>query len=585
MAGKRYSMVSRFRKNLFWQTGCKYGLKLLLYIMAALALNVIVIAGNEYIAQATDLLLSGEHIYFKQFFVPLTVMIVFGAIFTYIKSINGTNYSAAVQLDIKKRLGHHLLTLPYAYYDEKGTGSIMTKLISDINDAGRFFSEIMPDFIVDLITVITISIYLWQMDARLMLVLLITYPVLLVAADKLSRRLTSVIKKRKISLDARTQIAYDAIQGMEIVRSYNLEKVMQQKIDYYIDDVAEQGCTSTRITSLGHVLRHLVNTVPVVICYLFALHETLAGRMTSGDMLAFSVLLTRIVWPLGNIVFCVNDIREIQVSLKRLQEIYEQKSEESGEETYDIADAQGTVIAWENVCFSYDEERTVLKDISFYVKRGETIAFAGGSGEGKSTIFRLLCGFYRKKSGRFELFGHAYETWNIDAARECFSYVSQNVFLFPDTIGNNIAYGKTGATREEVIAACKNANIHEFIIGLPDGYDTVVGERGVKLSGGECQRISIARAFLKNAPILLLDEPTAAVDTSTEKKLQEAIARISAGKTVIIIAHRLSTIQNADRIYVVNQGKIAEVGRHEQLLAQNGIYAGMYGREVAASEH
>ncbi len=212
------------------------------------------------------------------------------------------------------------------------------------------------------------------------------------------------------------------------------------------------------------------------------------------------------------------------------------------------------------------------------------VAFAGGSGEGKSTIARLLYGLYSKQSGSYQLFGKEVEQWSLQEWRNCFSVVSQNVFLLPQSISENVACGKKGATREEIEEACRAADIHDFIMSLPQGYDTQVGERGVKLSGGQRQRISIARAFLKSAPILLLDEPTSAVDTETEQEIQKAITRVARDKTVIVIAHRLSTIQNADCIYVVRNGIIVESGTHGELLAQNGIYAGLYGKEVSVDE-
>jgi len=208
----------------------------------------------------------------------------------------------------------------------------------------------------------------------------------------------------------------------------------------------------------------------------------------------------------------------------------------------------------------------------------------GSSGGGKSTVFKIFCGFYKPQSGEYNLYGHNYDDWDCRAARKQFALVSQNVFLFPNSIAENVAYGRDDATLEDVIQACKNANIHNFIEKLPQGYDTYVGERGVKLSGGERQRISIARAFLKDAPILLLDEPTSAVDVATEELIQQALSTISADKTVITIAHRLSTIQNADNILVFSKGKIAESGTHEELMKANGVYSGLYRKESATSK-
>ena len=298
--------------------------------------------------------------------------------------------------------------------------------------------------------------------------------------------------------------------------------------------------------------------------------------------MAFTVILSRILYPIGDIVFCANDIREVGVALKRIQEIYKQKKEPTDGIIHKRLEINKTVpaIEWQNIHFSYNasKEHCVLNGMSFSIEAGEQIAFVGGSGEGKTTIFKLLCGFYEKNDGQYMLFGHSFEDWNLEVARSCFSEVSQNVFLFPETIRQNVACGKENATQEEIVEACKNANIHDFIMQLPKGYETLVGERGVLLSGGQRQRISIARAFLKDAPILLLDEPTASVDVEAEQKIQEALERITAGRTVITIAHRLSTVKNAERIYVVSGGKIAEMGNHKELLEKQGIYAQMYAK-------
>ncbi len=564
------------------KAGLRNSYLLLLFIIFSFILSESIIIGNDFIADATDMMLSGQEIYFSDFITPLLCMIVLGTLSAYLKSIFGKYYSSMVQRDVRISLGKHLLKLPFSYFDEKGAGSIITRLISDIEEMGRFFSEILPNFLINIITVMTATIYLIQMDTMLIVILFASYPIMLVVADKLSKKLAELTKKLRTHMDERTEKAYDAIQGIVVGRSYNLYELHKQKIDNVIDNIVSQACKSTRISSLGWVLKNVITTIPVIFCYLFALYEITQGRITVGEMLAFTVILNRILYPIGDIVFCANDIREVGVSLKRIQEIYNQQKETTGGNIHNIPENTKTtsVIEWKNIDFYYNrsKERYILNGMSFSIEKGEQIAFVGGSGEGKTTIFKLLCGFYKKNNGQYILFGHSFENWNLEMARNCFSVVSQNVFLFPETIKQNVAYGKENATDEEIIEACKNANIHNFIISLPEGYETIVGERGVRLSGGQRQRISIARAFLKNSPILLLDEPTSSVDTKAEKKIQEAIERISEGKTVIIIAHRLSTVKNAKRIYVVSGGKIVEMGNHEELLEKHGIYAEMYAK-------
>lgn len=563
------------------KAGVRNGYLLLLFLLFSFGLNEIIILGNDFIAEATDQMLAGQQVHFSEFMPPLLWMVALGTAMAYFKGIFGKHYSARVQKEVRISLKTHLMKLPFPYFDEKGTGSILTRLISDIEEMGRFFSEILPGLLMNLITVLTATVYLVEMDAMLIVVLFASYPVMLLVVDRLSKKLAELTKKLRAHMDERTKEAYDTIQGITVGRSYNLYEIHRQKMDAIIDKMVVQTCKSTRISTMGWVLKNTLTTIPVIFCYLFALHETMHGRITVGEMLAFTVILGRILYPIGDIVFCANDIREVGVSLKRIQEIFHRQEERQDGAAYSSA-AVGIphAILWEDVSFAYEggREHPVLNGMDFLIEAGEQTAFVGGSGEGKSTVFKLLCGFYEKSGGRYLLFGHPIEEWNLEAARSCFSEVSQNVFLFPGTIRENVACGKENATEEEIIEACKNANIHDFIMQLPEKYDTLAGERGVRLSGGQRQRISIARAFLKNAPILLLDEPTASVDIESEQKIQEAIERISAGRTVIVIAHRLSTVKNAKRIYVVSGGRVAETGNHEELMEKHGIYAELYAK-------
>ena len=304
-----------------------------------------------------------------------------------------------------------------------------------------------------------------------------------------------------------------------------------------------------------------------------------------GGLVGFILILSKFVDAYTGLPFAMVDASTGMVSVDRVEKILSAEEEPSGEGCADaVTRAAENVIAFDQVDFSYHENVPVLQGLTFSVKKGENVAFVGESGGGKSTIFRILCGFYEKTGGEYRIFGRPIEEWNREALREQIALVSQNVFLFPTTIAENIAYSKPGTTREQIEEACKKAKIHEFIQILPGGYETMVGERGAILSGGQKQRIAIARAILKNAPVLLLDEPTSALDVETESEIQEAIRTVMAGRTCITIAHRLSTIQNADRIYVLKQGQIAECGTHEELLATGGAYAAMYGEEADHAE-
>lgn len=566
-------------KNIFFEIAFKYLKWFALAVLAKIILTQALVFGNTIIGNAADKVLQGNSINMSSYLWKLILLTLVGFIVAYIAKISSVYFAANVQGEVRKRTVDKLLNIEYKYFDDKGTGSIMNKLVVDINEVGYFFGETLPNFMESFIMIVVIGIYMAFLDWRLFLVVVISYPVILFAANNVSVKLMTLTKHKMSIADKRTAIAYDSLQGIAVGRSYNFNGILTNKINKAIDAVFQNEKKRTRISTMSMVLGRIISWVPTIVCYLFALYEVLNGIITIGSMFAFVVLLNRMSSNIMDIPFIFNSFRERSVSMNRINEIISVSDEESGNYKMDGEPLNKKVISFDNVIFSYGEEK-IFNGLTFEIEINKTTAFVGGSGQGKTTAFKIMCGFYKINNGSYSLYGRKFEEWDIKSAREQFSLVSQNVFLLPETIAENVSYGKYSATMDEIIKACKNANIHDFIMSLPKGYDTYVGERGIRLSGGERQRISIARAFLKDAPILLLDEPTSAIDVTNEEAIKEAISRISKGRTVIIIAHRLNTIINADKIIVFSGGEVSEFGTHEELINNDSDYAALYGKQV-----
>lgn len=552
------------------------------FLIAAIAVNIIVVYGNDCISNAIDKLTSGDNVNIFLLLKQVVILIIIGAIVEYARSYMKNLFGVKVIKEIREKIAQHILDLPDRFYNQETIGSLINKGVSDVEEVGRFFAEIFPNFLMNFMTVFVIAVYFGNINLLLLIALLASYPLMLIAADKLSKKLAKVAKSRRSQMDKRTDVIYDAIQGIEIVKSFGLYDVIKDNVYNIIDKIAEHGCESTKITSLGYFYKSVMTTVPLIFCYLVALKEVLDGSISAGDIFVYIALLGRITYPLSELVFSANDFKLANVSIERLRTIYNYEVEQGGK--YSQNEEQDNIVSWENVSFSYSGDKTVLDNVSFELNKGDKIAIVGGSGEGKTTIFHLLCGLYPIQKGSYKLLGHEFADWDLNSARNYFSVVSQNIFLFPKTIYENVTLGLESPSREEVVQACKFACIHEFIMTLPQQYNTMVGERGVLLSGGERQRIALARAFLKNAPILLLDEPTSALDIDTEERVKRNIANYLNNKTTITIAHRLSTIIDADRILVLQHGRIVEQGTHDELLKQNGVYFDLYRKELEDEE-
>lgn len=565
---------------------------LIVELIGVYVLTSVIVKGSSMVSKAIDVLLSGEveGIVDTHFIMQLLLYVGIGFTASLVSGLCASQFSVNIKTKFREEAGKKLVHLEFKYYDQNSSGSILNKLISDIGQAGSFFSETFPDICRILIEAVTIIISISQLDIMLVVFLAVGYPIVLFVSNYSSKRMAKLAKNRWKKIDVLNSAAYDNIQGIVVGRSFNLMPVMKNKIYEANDELLQFEFKRNRLSSVAWILSSIINWLPNIVLATLAMMRVLSGSITVGEMTYFVLMLDRIIHPLSELPALFNTARENGVSIQRLEGIMGQEDEPSGiytgndldkinneNDCFRMKEDEGkAIIEFENIDFSYNDDNTILKNVNFSIKAGENVAFVGSSGEGKSTIFKLLCGFYRNQSGNYRLYGRNFEEWNLDTARSKYSLVSQNVFLFPGTIAENVAYGRQKATVEEIHKACKMANIHEFIMSLPEQYDTLAGERGARLSGGERQRISIARAFLKNSPILLLDEPTSAIDVGTEDLIKEAIERVSEGKTVITIAHRLSTIENADTIMVISKGQIVERGTNEELMAKNGVYHHLY---------
>lgn len=571
------------KQHIFFRLALRQWHWFIIELVMAAVLSGVTVQGGLMIAGAIDGLLAGSVAVDRNFIIKLLLYVIVGGGAAFLNSWTASLFSINVQTGFRELAGRKMPDIEYKYFDENGSGAMMNRLVDDITRAGMFFQEILPQLVMTVVTTIIVAASLISMDIWLVIFTGMLCPFVTVISDHISRKLSALTRKRYGIWDKVTSEIYDRVQGIVVGRSYNLEEVSNQSFNKGIDVALANDYERNRLSSHSWVLNKVTAWLPQLIMVVFALWRVTTGKITVGDMAYYVLMTDKILILISSIPMLFNDMKEMQVSIERLEEIMSEPNESSGAYSGETC-KEGEIISFDKVTFGYSDERNILNGTDFTINTGENVAFVGPSGEGKSTIFKILCGFYRSGSGTYRLCGRNFEEWNLQAARQMFSLVSQNVFLFPESIADNIRYGRTDASRKEVEEACRLANIHDFIMTLPDGYDTIVGERGARLSGGERQRIAIARAFLKKAPVLLLDEPTSAIDTGTESLIKEAIERISKGKTVITIAHRLSTIENADRIMVLHDGAVVQSGTHKNLLMEEGMYKQLYTMQVIAGQ-
>jgi len=479
-----------------------------------------------------------------------------------------------ITLDLRNKVYNHLQLLSLSFFNQRETGKIMSRLTRDVERLQEFIAWGFPDMLHSIVMIAIMGGVMFREDWWLAIFTLIPVPLLIVFTFYFGRKLHKVfhvVWKRWASINA---ILADTIPGVRVVKAFVRENHEVERFSSKAHELFEGEMNAAKLYTVFRPIMGFIIFMGTIIIWFVGGREVLTKTgFTLGSLSVFQSCLMRFYEPVRMLAWLNERFQRAATSAERVFEILDTEPEIADKENaIDLPEIKGK-IEFKNVTFSYDDETNALEDVSFEVSPGEMIGLAGHTGAGKTTLINLVCRFYDVNEGQILIDGHDIRDIKLESLRGQIGVVLQNPFLFNGTVAENIAYGKPGATRKQIIAAAKAANAHEFIMNFPDGYDTVVGERGERVSGGERQRISIARAILKDPRILILDEATSSVDTETEAKIQEALGRLIEGRTAFAIAHRLSTLKHSNRLLILEKGKLAEIGTHNELIEMDGIYA------------
>lgn len=485
--------------------------------------------------------------------------------------------SNKILFDIRKKLYIHLQKLSLKYYSNTRAGEVISRVINDVEQTKNFVMIGLMNVWLDLATILIAIGIMLTMNVKLTLVTLLAFPFYAFSVKYFFGRLRDLTRERSQALAGVQSYLHERVQGMSIIKTFTLEKHEQKLFNETNGEFLDAAVKQTVWNAKAFAVVNTITDIAPLLVIAYAGYEAIHGRLSVGTMAAFIAYIERLYSPLRRLVNSSTTLTQSFASMDRVFELMD--------EEYDIVDKKGASaigdasgeLTFSNVSFQYEKDgHMILEDVDFHVKAGETVAFVGMSGGGKSTIISLIPRFYDVTSGQVLIDGKDVRDVTIESLRQQVGIVLQDNILFSDSVKSNILMGKPGATDEEVMEAAQAANAHDFIMELPQGYETKVGERGVKLSGGQKQRVAIARVFLKNPPILVLDEATSALDLESESLIQDSLEKLASNRTTIIVAHRLSTITHADNIFVIENGKVMESGSHVQLMKQRNIYYNLF---------
>jgi len=576
--------------KLLWrlsQEAVKYRHLYVLAICATLGLTGVNLAAPKALSAMTGIVEKGVDEAGLQSILTLTFVLIalylLRILFRFMS--NYLAHKAAWHLvgDLRTKTYDKLQRLHLGYFHDKQTGDLMSRVVNDTRDFELLYAHIIPDMITNVVTFAGVLIVLLTINWKLALITCAPIPLILLSGVVFSKKVRPFFRASQKKMGEFNAKLQDNISGVHEIQSFGREGYEAERVDEKNFEHVYAMLHALKISAVFHPSVEFISSIGTILVVGFGGYLAFREGLMVADIVAFMLYLSLFYGPVTSLANMLESMQQSMAGAERVLMILDAPFEIKDKPgAKDLGRCEGA-IAFEHVDFAYDPTQPVLKDVSFRIEPGKMLALVGPTGVGKTTLTQLISRFYEPDKGRILIDGQDISGATIESLRRNISPVMQDTFLFNGTIAENIGYAVPAATRAEIEEAAKAANIHDDIMKMPEGYDTRVGERGLRLSGGQKQRVAIARAILRQSPIIVLDEATASVDVETEREIQKAIAGIAGKRTIVAIAHRLSTIRNADMILVIDQGRVAEVGNHEQLVQKGGIYARMHRIQAAAA--